>query len=339
MKRRIRTGIAASVGMLLMILDTKTAVSGAQEGLRLCITTVIPSLLPFFLLSILLTASLSGIRSRLLGPLGRLLRIPKGSEALFLIGALGGYPTGAQAVAAAYGDGQLTRTDARRMLGFCSNAGPAFLFGIAGGNFSAHWVPWALWGVHLVSALAVGIILPGGSGEKAVLSPGKQVSLSQALERAVSVMARVCGWIVIFRVILSFANRWFLWFLGTEQQIMVSGLLELTIGCTSLSCIPKEGLRFLLCAVFLGFGGLCVCMQTASVTTGAGLGMYFPGKLLQSVISLLLSAIIQQFAFPRQQQAAVGPLFFLILSAILTVTVFCLQKIEKRGSNPAAIGV
>ena len=339
MKRRIRTGIAASIGMLLMILDTKTAVSGAQEGLRLCITTVIPSLLPFFLLSILLTSSLTGVQSRLLRPLGRLLRIPAGSESLILIGALGGYPTGAQAVSGACSDGQLTKTDARRMLGFCSNAGPAFLFGIAAGNFTGSWIPWALWLIHLLSALAVGVILPGGSGAKAVLPRGKSVTLSQALERAIAVMARVCGWIVIFRIVLAFANRWFLWFLGAQQQIMINGLFELTIGCTSLSYIPNEGRRFLLCAAFLGFGGLCVTMQTMSVTAGLGMGMYLPGKLLQCIISTLLAALVQQLAFPEGQKMTMHPAFYLIMSVILAAAVLVLQKYEKRCSIPAAVGV
>ena len=99
MKHRIRTGIFASLGMLLLILDTKTAIQGAQEGIRLCIMTVIPSLFPFFVLSSLLTGALTGVRLRFLRPIGKLCRMPAGSESLLLIGMLGGYPTGAKSAA------------------------------------------------------------------------------------------------------------------------------------------------------------------------------------------------------------------------------------------------
>ena len=47
--------------MLALILDSKTALLGAQSGLDLCVRTVIPSLFPFFVISILLTAPFGGM--------------------------------------------------------------------------------------------------------------------------------------------------------------------------------------------------------------------------------------------------------------------------------------
>ena len=68
MNRRQRfSGLAALLGMILLILDGKTAVAGAQEGITLCLKTVIPSLFPFFILSAVVIQSgnvpgLGGIR-------------------------------------------------------------------------------------------------------------------------------------------------------------------------------------------------------------------------------------------------------------------------------------
>ena len=39
---------AATFCLLILILNVDTAVKGAQEGLELCIQTIIPSLFPFF---------------------------------------------------------------------------------------------------------------------------------------------------------------------------------------------------------------------------------------------------------------------------------------------------
>ena len=63
-------GIGAAVGMLLLILDSKTAVTGAWDGIELCLRTVIPSLFPFFIISAALTSSLAGMKLPLLRPLG-----------------------------------------------------------------------------------------------------------------------------------------------------------------------------------------------------------------------------------------------------------------------------
>ena len=337
MKQKIWTGLFASIGMLLMILDTKTAIAGAQEGITLCLMTVIPSLLPFFMLSILLTGSVSGMQSKLLSPISRLCRIPQGSESIFLIGLLGGYPAGAQAVADCFASGQLRKEDARRMLGFCSNAGPSFLFGIVASVFSQRSSPWLLWLIHIFSALAVGMLLPGGSNRSIVLCQRKNVTVPEALTRSVKIMAKVCGWIIIFRVILAFLSRWFLWMLPTQIRVIVFGAMELTVGCTSLSVIPCEGLRFILAAAFLGFGGICITMQTVSVTEKTGCGMYIPGKLLQCLLSVLLAVAVQSVFV--QDSFPVHPAYYVLGLIFAGLGAYILAKFEKRYSNYAALDV
>ncbi len=95
MKRRnFWTGICVSLGMLALILDGRTAIEGARQGIELCLRTVIPSLFPFFVLSILLTSSLLGSSLIVLRPLGRLFGMPEGAESLLIPAFLGGYPVG-----------------------------------------------------------------------------------------------------------------------------------------------------------------------------------------------------------------------------------------------------
>lgn len=339
MKHRIRTGIASSIGILLLILDTKTALYGANDGIQLCIMTVIPSLLPFIFLSNLLTSALSGTKSPILRVFGRCMRMPNGSESLFLIGALGGYPTGAQAVSTAYGLGQLSKKDAHRLLGFCSNAGPSFLFGITAAQFPDMLSPWFLWLVHLLSAFMTGILLPGGSNSNIELTQNKTITVIQSLRRSISVMAQICAWVILFRIALAFANRWFLWILGSQAQIVINGLAELSIGCTSLSGIHNLGLRFIASAALLGFGGLCVMMQTVSAVGVLGTGMYIPGKLLQCSISIILASALQQFLYQPESRLTIHPIFYPIAFLIIILSVILLQKYEKRCSISRLIAV
>lgn len=326
MKKRSYVGLAAAIGMLVLILDSKTALEGARTGIDLCLRTVIPSLFPFFLLSILLTRSLLGSSLPWLGPVGALCRMPKGAEPILISAFLGGYPVGAQAVAAAYNSGHLSKTDAQRMLGFCSNAGPAFLFGMVGTMFSNGATAWVLWLIHIVAALLTAAILPGGSRATVTLESNRTVTLPDALRSALGVMAAVSGWVVLFRVVIAVLNRWALWFLPMELRVAVVGLLELSNGCCELWKIPNEAIRFLICSGILSFGGLCVTMQTVSVTTGLSLKTYCIGKLMQTVFSLVLSiAVICRTVLP--------------VLAVLTVAAGILRKTQKRGSIPAPVGV
>ncbi len=339
MKHMARISLtAACFGMLLMILDSKTAVAGAREGLELCIRTVIPSLFPFFVISSWMTPLLLGSKNPLLMPLGRIIRIPAGAESLLLVGFLGGYPTGALCVAEAFRRGRLSRQDAERMMVFCSNAGPSFLFGIVGGMFPRNWMVWLLWGIQIVSALVCGILLPGGADGQVTLPEETHSSLPAALAQALRSMASVCGWVVIFRVLLGFLDRWLFWVLPPEWSIVLSGVLELTNGCCSLPAVCGIGSRFLLASVLLSFGGLCVAMQTASVTEGLSFRLYLPGKLLQSAVSLMLS-LAAQVLLPDGVKLPM--MLFLLLPSAIFALYFLRSgaKKEKSSSIPVKLGV
>lgn len=297
-RKRFFSGIAASAGMLLLILDSKTALSGAKAGIELCLQTVIPALFPFFVLSNVVTAAFAGNSLAVLRPLGRLCGIPKGAEAFLVTGFLGGYPVGAQTVAQAARDGILSREDARRMLAFCSNAGPAFLFGMASSLFPKPWMAWALWGIHILSAVLTSALFPSAEEGEIRLSMMPPVGFPEAMRRSLSAIASVCGWVVLFRVLISFLQRWVLWLLPVPTQICLIGALELTNGCCALAALPDISLRFLLCSGMLAMGGLCVTMQTISVTPGIKLDLYLLGKLCQTVISLALAAAVMSHLGP-----------------------------------------
>ena len=318
MKSAVRSILPALpvCAMTLLILDAKTALSGASDGLELCIRVVLPSLFPFIFLSVLLTGSLSGRRIPWLEPLGRLCGIPAGAEGLLAVGLMGGYPAGAQSIAQAYRNGSLSRTDAHRMLGFCSNAGPSFLFGILGTVFEPAAL-WALWGIHILSAILTGMLLPGRSMRRISENEGTSPTLPESLERSLKTMASVCGWVILFRVLLAFARRWFLWLLPPDGQILFSGLLELTNGCCLLPEASGPGARFVLASALLAFGGICVCLQTVSVTADLGTGQYFPGKRLQTTISLLLSLPAQRLLYPAAEQWDIHPALYLLPVAVL----------------------
>lgn len=319
-------GVLASVGMLILILDGKTALEGAQTGIELCLRTVVPSLFPFFLLSVVLTDSFSGISMPLLQPFAKLCRIPKGAESIWLSGYLGGYPVGAQCISQAYSAGQLRRSDAERMLAFCNNAGPAFLFGMISSVFPEKWYAWALWGIHIASSIFVALVLPGDRSEMSVSPNRSKFSLSEALNSAIRVMLAVCGWVILFRVMITFMERWFLWMLPVELQVLLTGLLELSNGCCALLSVSDIRIRFLICSGILAFGGLCVTMQTVSVVNKLSLRFYLQGKLMQTIFSLILS---WGLLYDN------GILCFTILIAVLLI----LRKIQKKSSIYEAVGV
>ena len=190
--------------------------------------------------------------------------------------------------------------------------------------FPEMWYSWVLWGIHIVSALLVSRIFPVSTTSTKIENP-YACGITEAMASAVKAMTFVCGWITIFRILITFLNRWVLWALPVTAQVAIAGLLELSNGCCILGLIDSIPVRFTLCACFLALGGLCVTMQTASAAKGISLRYYIVGKCLQTVFSILLSLSIWH------------P--WLILPLFSGYFLLIMGKFRKNSRNPAAIGV
>ena len=311
-------------GLVILILDTKTALVGMEQALDLCLHTVIPSLFPFLFLSNILSSQLIDQPIRLLKPINGICGIPTGAESIWILGILGGYPVGAQLVYRAWHEGRICATDARRMLGFCSNAGPAFIFGI-GSTLLPQNAIGLVWAIHIISSLIVGTILPRHKPGKFQNAYREKTALTKSLEESIRIQCMICGWVIIFRVIITFLKRWVLWLIPTQEATMIIGILELTNGCVDLLNISQCAFRFLFMATFMGFGGICVGMQTASIAKNLGTGWYFPGKLLQGGISLLLANGLQSFVFSENETYYLPYAILLPLFCFIVLYTICLH--------------
>lgn len=327
-KNNMHRVIIASLCLSILVLDTRTALEGARIGIDLCLKSILPSLLPFCILSKIICSYVSGRSVPALQIIGRPTGIPQGAESIFILSFIGGYPIGAQCIDDACQTGAISRKDAARLLAFCNNAGPAFLFGILSCLFSTAAPLWSLYIIHILSALLVGILIPGRSANTCVLKVRTPLTFPQAVEESLKTMALVCGWVVVFRIILQFVERWLFWALDPTGQAIFAGILELSNGCISLLQVNSMGLRYILCAFFLGFGGCCVGLQTATVTRHVDFDRYFPGKLLQASVSVVLAATTQYFHFTGGDIYPANSI--IILSIILgSIIVIFLRKTKK----------
>lgn len=278
--------ISGALAFLILILDSRSAAQAAAEGVQACIRTVIPCLFPFFLLAGYLTSALSGGKA-----VAGIFRCSGNCASILITGLLGGYPVGAKQASEGYHAGILTKEQADRLLWFCSQAGPSFLFGIAAAQAGGIRSGWVLWGIQILSTFSVARILPGESETDHKVKPANSGKIN-LMASALTAMASVCGWVIVFSVVISFAKRWFLWLLPESIQVLFCGLLELTNGCLLLGEISDASLRLLLAAVMLNFGGICVLMQTVSLTKGLNIRGYLKGKLLQTGFAVLYTLVI-----------------------------------------------
>lgn len=334
MLRRILVGFLSGLGILLLVIDAKTGFTGAKEGIDLCLATVIPSLFPFFVLTGLLTSVLAGIPAGPLKLIGRFCRLPEGAEALLIIGLLGGYPAGAQIIGQAYRSGIVGKKQARRLIGFCNNPGPAFLFGICGRLFPVRWMVWALWGQLILSAMLTARITETHESCAKTLQAQSVITMPQAVVTALRSTAIVCGWVILFRILIAYLDLYFLYGTNSVWKSLFCGLLELTNGCYMLGEVSTDSARFLLAGLTLTFGGVCVCMQTASVIGDLGTLHYLRGKLIQTCVSMLLSLPL---VAGISGILPVPAMVFLFLSIVVMMAIITKSKNSSRNSCPVGV--
>ena len=319
-------GIAAAIGLLILILDSSCALEGARLGLERCIKTVIPSLFPFFVLSMVLINSPWKNVPFPLGIIGKGLGIPDNAVFILIPSLLGGYPVGAKCVADLYHKQQIDRKNAERLLAFSSNVGPSFLFGMVSGFFPRISMIWLLWFIHLLSAVLTSAAIPFEKPVHQVNPLPQKPDDTSIIWSAAKSMCLVCCWVMLFCMILGFCETWFLWMLPEWMQTLFAGTLELTNGCFELSKISDIKLRFIICSCMLALGGICVLFQTASVTKGLPLECYIKGKLAQTMFSFLLSCTVMMEK----------GLYF---AAWIPILLFLFRKKKKRYRNPEILPV
>lgn len=286
-------GCLAALGLLLA--RSAEAAQAVRDGLALCAGSVIPALFPFLAVSGLLTALDAGA-SPALGPLARLLGCSRAGARAFLLGLTGSYPVGARTVAQLYRRGGISRREACRLLLFSNNCGPAFILGVAGlGCFGSLRAGVLLWGVHILAALVIALALPRQAAEPSErpgsvpARPALVPALIAAVRDAAGTMVYICGFVVFFLVLTRLLTA----LTGLEHPLPL-GLLELTGGILRLSGTRGD---FVLAAVLMGWGGVCVHCQTAAVLEGSGLHMrgYLSAKAAQAVLSAALAVPISRW--------------------------------------------
>ena len=272
----------------------------AFHGFTLWYSKMIPSLLPFMIISgILVRMNLTEYFSKGLHPvLKRLFQCSANMSYGIILGFLCGFPMGARVAADLFKTGKITQAQAQFLLSFCNNIGPVYfctfvipllelehpfpyLFGMYGLPF--------LYGILLRYTYFKNRLLT--SVNTASLQPNTPMSLLDAIDEsihgAIQSILMLCGYMILFNLLNILPH-----FLLPDIHIYLAPLLEITGGLSSLG---KKLPVYSLC--LLPFGGLSCIAQTNSMISGTGLSIreYTCHKLILTVITILYYFVLRSF--------------------------------------------
>ena len=311
-----------------LVIFSQSNLSAAKSGLLLWANNVVPSLLPFFIATELLSyTNVVSKVSKLLNPIMKpIFNVPGCGAYALIMGIISGYPIGAKIVTKFREDNLCTVAEAERLLAFTNNSGPLFIIGTVGITmFGNTTIGILLFITHLLACISVGIIFRFWkyNDKKApfksnVYNTNNTVSfsnlgdvLSKSILSAIHTVVLIGGFVVLFSVILSILqNSNTLTILGNILSPIfkilgisntnfidgtLSGIIELTNGVKIISSIPYKqiSLNIILCAFLLGFAGISILLQVFSITSKSDISIkpYIIGKTLQAIFATLYTIL------------------------------------------------
>ncbi len=297
---------------VLMLSFPKLVFSGACEGLLLWFNSVLPTLLPFMILSnLLIKTHAADLLVRVTGPLFRhIFGISDYGTFAAVTGFLCGYPMGSKAASDLLMEGRISKQEAQYLLSFCNNASPIFIISyivLQNLKQEALMVP-ALVILMASPVLASFLFRPFyrhyGSGAIRPSSPALRDSAYESgniidgcIMNGFEMITKVGGYIMLFSILITFAKAAF----SPEGPVgcLLLSSMELT-GGISLLCRSafSSSETFFLCMVCTSFGGWCALAQTNCMISESGLSIkpYLIQKLVTALVTSLLCMIYLHFS-------------------------------------------
>jgi len=297
---------------LLLVFSPSATFNGAMRGLKLWALTLVPSLLPFIILSnILLHTNFIHIFGRLLNPIMRPIFHMSGNCAFVLaLGFTSGFPMGAIAANALCEQNLCTNEEAARLIAFTNNSSPLFLLAaVPITMLQSPELGLLLLIAHYGANFLIGIFLGIFSrikGEHPLILDYQQAPVSlpfiqiftQAITLGVKSILNIGGFVVFFSVIIALGESIGLFDFCTSLLIplipldpvsikgVLFGLFEMTLGAETISQSSLNLLtKAMLISFTLAFSGLCIHAQVIGIAKNISVKTYLFCRGLQGILA------------------------------------------------------
>ena len=255
-----------------MLTHPVIVLSGAKQGISLWIESVVPSLLPYMILSnFLIYAGISADTAIIMKPAARLLKLPDDAAYCILAGLLFGYPACAVSAVSLYREGRIDK-NAAAFLSCSYNISPAFIAGFvcAGILKNTSMIAPVLILFYIIILLSTIIIkFTFFRGSYVDCTPSVPESghsgnfFDMAVINSLTNIARLAGYIIVFSIAANLVLQ-----IPLRCAPFICAIMEVTTGLNALAdSIKNMHILLLLIIPALAFGGISGIFQTFGVDT------------------------------------------------------------------------
>lgn len=307
MKRKIINVVViiSCIIVLIEVLFNKTLVFDTiSYSLNIWISSIIPSLFPFFVISdILINYNVTryvpkGIKKIFT----RAFNVSDNVITIFFLSLVSGFPSNARNARMMYEMGIINKEEASHALIFTHFSNPLFILGTVA-VFFLHSESYGI--IILVSHYLANIFLGVVSGRYNTISYKDNYTLLvnksqnfpmifiKAIKNAIDTLLTIFGTLTCFLVLSSIViNRLNL---NLYNSTLLKGILEVTMGLKSLATINIPDIyKVIISSMFISFGGLSVHMQVLSflIDTDISYKPFFIARIFHFILAGIISYLL-----------------------------------------------
>lgn len=325
------SGAFAILLAIAIVAAPESSFAASLQGLKLWWTLVFPALLPFLILSEMLTASgfVHGLGVLLAPLMTRIFRLPGTGGWTLALGMTAGFPAGANGVMQLHKQGHITDKEAGNLASLAHFASPVSLLIVVGAAFLQNPAAgYALLAIHWLSGLLAGCTTAlirrrnedkDSAGDTAKTKQpdvsflrrvhkaaaeardqdGRSFGkvLGESVSSAVQSLMIVGGYMIMFAVAINIVTA----LIPKLPASLVSGLLEIHLGAKELttgsaaagqSSLDLTGYALLSAA--LAWGGICGQLQALTALKAAGVRFlpYALSRILHGLYALICTLLL-----------------------------------------------
>ena len=302
--------------LFLILIFSDTVHSSVKLSIDVLFSSLIPSLLPFLILSeFAVNTDILNITANLFESIvTKVFKTSKNSSIAIIIGYLCGFPSGSKTVNTLYENKLITKNEACILLSFVNNNNPAFIISAIGISvFGSIRVGMLLLISHFFASLLIGIVYSRYYLSHNIIHEFKQISnknnkdtkilenlsiietIRNCILNALKTLATIFGFVMIFNLLFDLLNLLFKKLNFSSNFIyVISAIIEITRGSHNLIKLSYN-MNTIICleSFLLGFSGICIILQIYS--TIAKNHFSFIKLIKCKLIHGILSAIITYY--------------------------------------------
>ena len=299
--RKLIPIIILIIFLISMIIYSDIVIKSVSFAITLCINNLFPSMLPFLILSsILSNYGFVELVSHILSPLMRnLFHLNSNCAYILILSMLSGSPANSKYIKELLDSNKITVSDANQVLLFSHFVNPIFIIGTVGTIFLGNKTyGFIILISHYLANLIIGIMLRKKNIPSSIATnnnffnikpKGFITTLKNAIKDTIDTLLVVFGTITSTLVFSSIINAYF------NFNPVFNGILEVTSGLKYVSIESNTILfKIIISTFFISFGGLSIHAQVMSILDNKAIKYipYLEARILQGLISSIIVYIM-----------------------------------------------